>query len=225
VVLSGKLWTKSGRWKRGGNTARLTFVNLDRQTRQRFTVCQLIIMEILIAVLHGDTVTQMFLGRHRHRCHSNRLLVQSSAIVGRVCRHIVAVMMIMMFVGRHQHRRRGNRLLVQSRAIVGRVCRHIVAVMMMMVVVALRSRQHPQLTSTAGTMALVLLATGLCLYLPLSVFNSLCVCPLVIISCNVGSTHLVPASCANRMGTRRRDHHSSSEGPPLTAGSASCRLS
>jgi len=218
-------------------------------------------MEILIAVLHGDTVRQMFLGRHRHRCHSNRLLVQSSAIVGRVCRHIVAVMMmmfvgrhqhrrrgnrlpvqltaivgrvcrhivavmmIMMFVGRHQHRRRGNRLLVQSRAIVGRVCRHIVAVMMMMVVVALRSRQHPQLTSTAGTMALVLLATGLCLYLPLSVFNSLCVCPLVIISCNVGSTHLVPASCANRMGTRRRDHHSSSEGPPLTAGSASCRLS
>ena len=188
MVLSGKLWTKSGRWKRGGNTARLTFVNLDRQTRQRFTVCQLIIMEILIAVLHGDTVRQMFLGRHRHRCHSNRLLVQSSAIVGRVCRHIVAVMMMMM-------------------------------------VVALRSRQHPQLTSTAGTMALVLLATGLCLYLPLSVFNSLCVCPLVIISCNVGSTHLVPASCANRMGTRRRDHHSSSEGPPLTAGSASCRLS
>ena len=32
MVLSGKLWTKSGRWKRGGNTARLTFVNLDRQT-------------------------------------------------------------------------------------------------------------------------------------------------------------------------------------------------
>jgi len=64
------------------------------------------------------------------------------------------------FVGHHRVHPLGRHLLVQSRAIAGQACHHVAAVMMMMKMT--RALQGHQ-TSPAGTMAIVLLATGACL--------------------------------------------------------------